>query len=212
MQIGSRVLINPINALGEGYLIKKSIAYGIAYLSIGAAALAMSASASAEIGGTYVIDGGGYSIDVKMDGDTLVVVEPNKTSPYARQADGSYQFTNPNNGITYGIRVIDDKTIEAFKPGTDNPPTRLTLLGSPGGGTSEDVADSEKWEKLAGEYSERIGSDPSNAQAYSACAGVAMKRSVSSQAEADAYSAQMATMLHQMDASSNPCPEVITGW
>jgi len=193
-------------------LNKRSIAYGFAYMSIGVAALAMSVPVSADIGGTYVMDGGGYSIDVKMDGDTLVVVEPNKTSPYARQADGSYQFTNPNNGITYGIRVINDRTIEAFKPGSDNPPTRLSLLGSPGGGTSADVADSEKWEKLAGEYSDRIGSDPSNAQAFSACAAVAMKRSVSSQDEANAYSSQMASMLHQLDASSNPCPEVITGW
>lgn len=191
---------------------EKSLAYRIARASLGVAALVASVAASAEVGGTYVIDGGGYSIDVRMDGGTLVVVEPNKTSPYEKQADGSYQFTNPNNGITYGIRVIDDRTIEAFKPGTDNPPTRLSLLGSPGGGTSADVADSERWEKLAGEYSERIGSDPSNAQAFSACAAVAMKRSVSSKDEADAYSAQMASMLHQLDASSNPCPEVITGW
>jgi hypothetical protein len=193
-------------------LKKSSFASAFACLSIGVAALAMSVSASADVGGTYVVDDGGYSIEVKMDGDALVVVEPNKTSPYEKQADGSYQFTNPNNGITYGIRVIDDRTIEAFKPGSDNPPTRLTLLNSPGGGTSADVADSEKWEKLAGEYSDRIGSDASNAQAYSACAAVALKRSVSSQEDADAYSAQMASMLHLMDASSNPCPEVISNW
>ena len=190
---------------------KRNFVYRIASAAWGVAALVTAAAASADVGRTYVADGG-YSIDVKMDGDTLVVVEPNKTSPYARQADGTYQFTNPNNGITYGIRVIDDRTIEAFKPGTDNPPTRLSLLGSPSGGTSADVADREKWEKLAGEYSDRIGSDPSNAQAFSACAAVAMKRSVSSQEEADAYSAQMAAMLHQLDASSNPCPEVISNW
>jgi hypothetical protein len=193
-------------------LNKKSIACAFAYLSIGAAALSLSVPAYAEVGGTYVDVASGYSIDVKMDGDTLVVVEPNKTSPYEKQGDGTYQFTNPNNDITYGIRVIDDRTIEAFKPGSDNPPTRLSLLGSAAGATSADVADSEKWEKLAGEYSDRIGSDPNNVQAFTACAAVAMKRSVSSQEEADAYSAQMASMLHQMDASSNPCPEVITGW
>ena len=173
----------------------------------------MAAAAWAEPGGTYVIDGGGYSIDVKMDGETLVVVEPNKTSPYEKQPDGSYQFTNPNNGITYGIRVIDDRTIEAFKPGTDNPPTRLTLLGSSVGGTSEDVAENEKWEQLAQHYSELAQADPSD-QANVACAGVAMKRSVSSQADADAYAAQMEEMLKQIlvDASANPCPEVFTSW
>ena len=187
----------------------RSLLRRLAPVALCVAALSIAATAAAEPGGTYVIENGGYSIDVRMDGGNLVVVEPNKTSTYAAQGDGTYEFTNPNNGVTYGIRVIDDRTIEAFKPGTDNPPTRLTLLGSPGGGTTADVADSEKWEKLAGEYSERIGSDPSNAQAYSACAAVAMKRSVSSKDEADVYAAQMRGMLQQMDVSSSPCPEVM---
>ena len=181
----------------------------LARFTLGIAAMSLAVAAGAEPGGTYVIDGGGYSIDVRMDGGNLVVVEPNKTSTYEQQADGTYHFTNPNNGVTYGIRVIDDRTIEAFKPGTDNPPTRLSLLGSPGGGTT---ADSEKWEKLAEHYSELIQSDPTNVQANAACAGVAMKRSVASQEEADAYAAQMADMLRQMDASANPCPDVITSW
>ena len=193
-------------------MLGRAVSRRVACFTLGIAAVSLAAAAGAEPGGTYVIDGGGYSIDVRMDGGNLVVVEPNKTSPYERQADGTYQFTNPNNGITYGIRVIDDRTIEAFKPGTDNPPTRLSLLGSPGGATSADVADNEKWEKLAEHYSEMIQSDPSNVQANAACAGVAMKRSVASQEEADAYAAQMAAMLRQMDASANPCPDVITSW
>jgi hypothetical protein len=190
----------------------RSLLRRLAPVALGVAALSIAAAVGAEPGGTYVIDNGGYSIDVKMDGGNLVVVEPNKTSTYVKQADGSYHFTNPNNGITYGIRIIDDRTIEAFKPGTDNPPTRLSLLGSPGGATTADVADSEKWEKLAGQYSERIQSDPANVQANVACAAVAMKRSVASKDEADAYAAEMVAMLRQMDASSNPCPEVITSW
>ncbi|MCL6730046.1 hypothetical protein [Sphingomonas hankyongi] len=183
--------------------------------SVGVAVLLSAVVAPAEPGGTYAIDGGGYTIDLKMDGDTLVVVEPNKTSPYARQADGTYQFTNPNNGITYGIRVIDDRTIEAFKPGTDNPPTRLSLMGgAPSGEEPAAVADAEKWEALAQHYSELSQSDPDNVQVNTACAGVALKRSASSQAEADAYAAQMAEMLKQIlvDGSSNPCPDVFTSW
>lgn len=190
----------------------RSLLRRLAPVALGIAALSIAAAAGAEPGGTYVIANGGYSIDVKMDGGNLVVVEPNKTSTYVMQGDGSYHFTNPNNGVTYGIRVIDDRTIEAFKPGTNNPPTRLTLLGSPGGGTTADIADSDKWEKLAEQYSERIQSDPANVQVNVACAAVAMKRSVASKDEADAYAAEMVTMLRQMDASSNPCPEVITSW
>jgi hypothetical protein len=190
-------------------MLGRSAARRVARLTLGIAALSLAAAAGAEPGGTYVIENGGYSIDVKMDGGNLVVVEPNKTSTYEQQADGTYHFTNPNNGVTYGIRVIDDRTIEAFKPGTDNPPTRLTLLGSAGGGTSADVADSEKWEKVAQQYSDRIQSDPANMQANVACAAVAMKRSVASKDEADAYAAEMMAMLRQMDASSSPCPEVM---
>ena len=185
----------------------------LARFAFGAAALVAAASATAEPGGTYATDGG-YSIDVKMDGDNLVVVEPNKTSTYVKQADGSYQFTNPNNDITYGLRVLDDQTIEAFKPGTDNPPTRLTLLGSAGGATTADVADSDKYDALAQHYSELAQSDPDNVQAYTACAGVALKRSVASREEADAYAAQMESMLRQVlvDGSMNPCPDVFTTW
>ena len=193
-------------------MLGKAVSRRLARFTLGVAAMSFAVAAGAAPGGTYVIDGGGYSIDIKMDGGNLVVVEPNKTSTYEAQADGTYHFTNPNNGITYGIRVIDDRTIEAFKPGTDNPPTRLSLLGSPGGATSVDVADNEKWEKLAEHYGELIQSDPSNVQANAACAGVAMKRSVASQEEADAYAAQMAGMLRQMDVSGNPCPDVFTSW
>lgn len=188
-------------------------AYQFVKGALGVALLGLSAGTLAEPGGTYVIDGGGYSIDMKMDGDTLVVVEPNKTSPYGRQADGSYQFTNPNNGITYGIRIIDDATIEAFKPGSDNSPTRLTRLGGGGGeATTADVADAEKYSAIAERYNELAQSDPANIQVHVACAAVALKRSVSSREEADAYAAQMAGMLRQLDASANPCPDVFTSW
>ncbi len=193
-------------------MISQDVARRIIYFTMGLAAFAMAAGAAAAPGGTYVVDDGGYSIDLRMDGDNLVVVEPNKTSTYEKQADGTYQFTNPNNDVTYGIRVIDDRTIEAFKPGTDNPPTRLSLLGSSAGATSADVADSDKYEALAQHYSELSQSDSANAQAYTACAAVALKRSMASEAEADAYAAQMASMLRQLDASANPCPDVFTSW
>ena len=172
-------------------------------------------AALAEPGGTYVIDGGGYSIDVKMDGGNLTVVEPNKTSVYVKQGDGSYQFTNPTNDITYGLRFVDDSTLEAFKPGSNGEPTILKRFGSPeSSATTADVADSEKYEALAGHYLELAQSNPDNVQAYTACGGVALKRSQSSKAEADAYAEQMAQMLRQIltDPNSNPCPDVFLSW
>lgn len=160
--------------------------------------------------GTYILEGGSYTMSVEMVDGMLVVHEPNKDSPYSPQADGSYQFYNDNNGQTYGIRVIDERTLEAFKPGTSNPPSRLVLLNS-AVQTGEAVAsdESERWEELAMQYLERSQTDPANVQSWTACGAVAMKRSTSSQEEADQYAAQMAAMLQQMDAGSSPCPEVM---
>ncbi len=69
------------------------------------------------------MDGGAYSINVEFVSDGLQIVEPNKTSMYTPTARGVYEFTNPTNGIRYGLRVIDDSTIEAFKPGSSDAAT-----------------------------------------------------------------------------------------
>src|SRR5688572_19656307 len=95
-----------------------------------AACFCFGALASAGTNGTYVMDGGAYSINVEFVPDGLQIVEPNKTSLYTPTGAGVYEFTNPTNGTRYGLRVIDDSTIEAFKPGTSNPATVLKLSGS----------------------------------------------------------------------------------
>jgi hypothetical protein len=201
---------------------------------VAALALALAAPARGQSSGIYVIDGGGYSIDVTMNGDTLTVIEPNKTSTYTRQGDGSFHFTNPNNGILYGIRIIDDRTIEAFKPGSGNPGTRLSLMGAPRGKkpapaadmpgkavadsgpapTPADVSASQAMHREAERYAALAKSDPLNVQSHTACAAVAWKRYTSSASEADAYAEEIKGMLKQLlvDPNANPCPDVITSW
>ena len=100
-------------------------------IAMAAILVATAAQAAKLSSGTYVMQGGSYSIGVAEQDGTLVVTEPNKTSVYTPAADGSYHFTNPNNGITYGLRIVDDRTIEAFKP------------GNPGGGS--DAPRPERW-------------------------------------------------------------------
>lgn len=199
-----------------------------------ALALVLAAPVAGQSSGLYVIDGGGYSIDLTVNGDTLTVVEPNKTSTYVKQGDGSYHFTNPNNGILYGIRIIDDRTIEAFKPGSGNPGTRLSLMGAPRGRkapagpdmpgqasaepnaqpTPADVVGAQAMHREAERYAALAKSDPLNVQSHTACAAVAWKRYTSSAGEADAYAAEIKGMLKELlvDPGSNPCPEVITRW
>jgi hypothetical protein len=151
-------------------------------------------------------------IEVRADGGGIVVVEPNRDSPYGRVDDDEFHFYNPNTSTNYGIRYVDARTIEAFKPDQPgNVPSRLVLVGGDASAAPVDVADSAHWEALAEQYAARIESDPANVQSWTACAAVAMKRSVSTQADADAYAAQMKQMLQlMMDAgAASPCAEVI---
>lgn len=164
--------------------------------------------------GTYVLEGGSYSIEVVQDGDNLVVVEPNKRSPYSRQADGSFHFYNPNTDTVYGIRVIDNQTIEAFKPfQAGNVPTRLVRLGGalaqpP---ASEPATAGNDAGAIADRYQKLAQSDPDNVQAWTACAAAAKKRELATNAEADAYAAQMAEVLKLIlvDSSRSPCEDAI---
>ena len=183
-------------------------AIAIAVLTLVASASAFAADITP---GTYMLEGGSYTITIDKDGNGLVVREPNKSSPYTRFDDDEFHFWNENTQTNYGLRYIDARTIEAFKPDVpDNVPSRLVLMGSSTDAVLES-ADSERWEQLAEQYSARIEGDPDNAQAWSACAAVAMKRGISTVADADAYAAQMKQMLALMmgEGSASPCPEVI---
>ena len=168
--------------------------------------------------GTYVLDGGSYSIDIRREGDTLVVVEPNKTSPYRRQPDGTYHFYNRNTETNYGIRILDNMTIEAFKP--DQPgaaPSRLTRVGgapsapSPSAGPVS-VAPSSNAGAVAERYRKLSETDGKDAQAWTACAAAAKKRELATAAEADEYGRRMALVLKQIvvDPSRSPCEDAIS--
>jgi hypothetical protein len=170
-----------------------------------------SASANEPTEGTYMLEGGSYTVSLKMVDGALLLQEPNKNTPYSAQGDGSYHAYNPNTNTTYGIRRIDARTIEAFKPSSNSAPSRLVLVSSAApAGDAVTSAESEKWEALANRYRERSQSDPANVQSWTACDAVAMKRSVSSKADAGAYAAQIGAMLRQLDATGSPCPEVFS--
>ncbi len=192
---------------------------GLATAAFGLLCVMAMATASAQstgsASGTYMVEGGSYMIELRQDGDTLVLIEPNKESPYARRADGSYTFYNPNTDTNYGIRIVDANTIEAFKPDyPDNPGTRLVRMGGgmASGGGEVDSAESDRYGAMAEHYAGLIETDPANVQAWSACSAVALKRSLSNPGEADAYAAQMVAMLKLMDVSSSPCPDAIPQW
>lgn len=163
--------------------------------------------------GTYMLQGGSYMIDVEPTAGGLVVHEPNKDSAYTRVSDTDFHFWNDNTQTNYGIRYVDERTIEAFKPDDAyNVPSTLVLVGGSGADAVVENNDSARWEALAQDYAALIETDPDNVQSWAACAGVAMKRSISTRADADAYAAEMAAMLQLMmpEGAGSPCPDVFT--
>lgn len=167
--------------------------------------------------GTYMVRDGGYTIEVSHDGAGMRVQEPNKDSHYTQVSPGTYQVYNENTQTNYGMRVVDDHTLMAFKPDQpDAPPTELVLINSAPGEVGVTVSDevAGRYEALAEQYRQKSESDPANIQVWTACSAVALKRSVSNAQEADAFSNQMAAMLKQMlvDTNTSPCPDAIPQW
>ena len=178
--------------------------------------------------GTYILEGGSYSIEVTQEGGRLTVVEPNKTSVYERQADGTYHFYNPNTDTVYGLRVVDNQTIEAFEPFVrGNAPTRLVRLGGapaprPAAPPAPDPAPvarsvakaalpSNPPMKIAERYQQLALDDPDNAQAWTFCAAAALKRAMATGEEADAYAWEAAERLKLImtDPRKSPCEDAI---
>lgn len=172
-------------------------------------ALLLATPALAGNNGTYKLEGGVYTIDVEFADDTIKVVEPNKVSVYQRQADGSYQFTNPTNGVTYGLRVIDDQTLQAFKPGSTSAPSTLRLQVAP---TFEENADSDRHMETAMKYQQMAISDSDNVHIWSVCGMSAMAQATMTRDDAARQIKESVAMVKPiMVNAGNPCPDAIPG-
>ena len=179
-------------------------------LAFAPAAFAQDGQATA---GTYMLDGGSYTITVRPEGGTLVVDEPTgKHSVYEPAGGNAYDYFSDITQKRYRLTVLDARTLEASKPDEEgNEPSRLVLIGGGADAPAEPPGDSAKWEAIAEDYSARSESDAANAQAWVTCSAVAIKRSMSTQADADAYASQMGEMLKMMmgEGASSPCPETM---
>jgi hypothetical protein len=169
--------------------------------------------AQAATDGTYALEGGSYAINVKFGSGTLTILEPNKTSVYnQREHSNEYLYTNPTNNITYGLRVVDDATLQAFKPGPGNVPTTLRLRHAPTPGEQPPKDVAEAADAIADRYFELSASDPINAQTWTQCAAAAMTRSTLTKQQADETEIQAATLLKMIagNRASSPCPDAIS--
>jgi hypothetical protein len=175
------------------------------------AAVSYASLATAGTNGTYVMDGGAYSISVEFVSDGLQIVEPNKTSLYKPTGGNEYQFTNPTNGITYGLRVVNDSTIEAFKPGSNQAATTLRRASAVAMNADTDNPQAAKYDALAEKYAGLTASDPNNVHVWAACGAAAMGWASMPADQARTMASQSAMLLKSImtSAGSSPCPEVI---
>jgi len=156
------------------------------------------------------MEGGSYSIEARRDGADLVVTEPNKVSRYQTHSDSVGHFYNPNLDIVFGLRVVDERTLEAFKPHQSGAaPTRLQRVG--GSARAEIKVANDNTSAIAERHKQKALDDPSNLQVWCACALAAHKRAVSPGPAADLYGMQMAQVLKEMltDSSVTPCEDAI---
>lgn len=171
-----------------------------------AAWLVVAAGSAQAIQGTFVLDDGSYSITVEEADGNLVVVEPNKRSPYAPDGSGAYTFHNPNTGSNFYLKVIDDNTLEAGRVGSSTP-SILKRVDTAGAAAA--LEENSELTAIAERYSERAQSEP-EVQAWSFCAAVAFKRAMGENDEAAQFARQSAQLLQSiLVGSSNPCPDAI---
>jgi hypothetical protein len=180
-------------------------------LSLAFTAVAFASIADAGTNGTYVMDGGAYSISVEFVAGGLQIVEPNKTSLYKSTDSNEYQFTNPTNGITYGLRVLDDSTIEAFKPGSGQAATKLKRANAVSMTVDEENPQYAKYQELAEKYVQLTQSDAANVHVWAACGAAALSWANMPAHEAKSMAHRSAMLLKSImtNAGSSPCPEVI---
>lgn len=160
--------------------------------------------------GTYVLDGGAYSINAKFSDGAISVVEPNKTSVYRQRGDSNeYFFSNPNNDVTYGLRIVDSQTLEAFKPVPGNEPSTLKLRGA--SNTSQGAPASAKSKAIAEHYMALSQSDPVNTQTWTQCGSAALAYTYQASGQADETARLAASLLKILGATGNsPCPDAIS--
>ena len=184
--------------------ILQSIAFLASTLLIGAS------SVRAQSSGTYVVDGGSYSVVVEASGDELVVIEPNKRSVYRRHGKTKeFRAFHESSSSTFTMTVVDDRTLRASRIPQTIPPTMLRLVGAAAAKTAADKQ--QRFEAIAERYRVLAEGDTDNAQTWSFCAAAAKGWALKSEIDAATYAWRAGQQLKtiMVDPTSTPCRDAI---
>lgn len=156
--------------------------------------------------GPYTSSDGMYTVTIEFKENTIVVVEPNKTSSYILTGNNTYEYTNPNNGKHYKLQIADETTLVAF--GSTGSTNYYFSGGLSKAATKEQFA---FYKKVAEEYKNKMNEDAKNAQMWSLCAAVAMQRATLNDEGFEEYAKATILSLRQLvtDQRTCPCPRAI---
>lgn len=153
--------------------------------------------------GQYTTEDGYYTITINFDGNSLTVIEPNRTSVYTKVENNVYRFIHPTNKIDYRIEVMDPSTIQTFKPAVDN--SRYTIRLSKG----DNTANNEQFKTyfaMAERYKAKMLTDKKDAQLWSFCAAAAMARSSMNEEGFNEYAGKIVASLKPIVINKTKCP------
>lgn len=81
-------------------------------------ALGMSVAATAQmpVSGPYADASGQAAVELQPAGDALYLIIGDRITGYHRQGEGLYHYYDAEADVTYALRVLDEETVEWFKP------------------------------------------------------------------------------------------------
>lgn len=153
--------------------------------------------------GQYTTEDGYYTITINFEGNSLTLIEPNRTSVYKKVDQNIFSFIHPDTKVDYRIEVMDPATIQTFKPGVSN--SRYTIRLS----SSNNAVDKEKYKTyfaMAERYKAKMLTDKKDAQLWSFCAAAAFARSTMNDEGFKEYANQVVASLKLIMINKAKCP------
>lgn len=161
--------------------------------------------------GTFSMEGGNYILDAELKGGKLIVIEPNRTTPYTLLAGNKYQYYHDEFQKTYYVEIIDANTLHFTSSNTPDT-TVLKRMSAESIVTSWDKYDrymeiAEKYQALA----ENKSDSDLEVQAYTFCAASALNGAMKTEKEYHEYALQAASALKLIlvNPNKNPCSDAI---
>ena len=158
--------------------------------------------------GQFEMEGGNYTIEVKMEGGNLVVVEPKRTTPYTLEKPNRYKYYHEGFDKTYYVDIVDPNTLHFTSSNTSTTTVMKRANAQAIAAAGERHA---QFSKIAEKYKALAQDDSPEVQAWTFCAAAAHAGAMKTEEEYREYAYQSARALLpiMVSARNNPCSDAI---